>query len=73
MDFINSLHPVLWIKIITLITIVFYVIFTFIVFTQIKVMSRILYFPHAEAILKTISLVHIALAISLFFGAFVIL
>lgn len=73
MDFIDSLHPVLWIKIITLITIVFYVIFTFVVFTQIKVMSKILHLPHGETVLKTISIIHIILAVSLFLIAIAIL
>lgn len=73
MDFINSLHPVLWIKIITLITIVFYATFTFVVFTQVKVMSEILHLPHGETILKAISIIHIILAISLFVIAIAIL
>lgn len=73
MDFINSLHPALWIKIISLITIVFYVIFTFVVFTQVKVMAQILHLPHGEAMLKTISIIHIILAVSLFIIAIVIL
>ena len=73
MDFINSLHPALWIKIISLITILFYVIFTFVVFTQVKVMAQILHLPHGEALLKTISIIHIILAVSLFIIAIVIL
>lgn len=73
MNFINSLHPVLWAKIITLIVIIFYAIFTFVVFSQIRVMSGILRLPYAEKVLKTISVVHIILAISLFLLAVVIL
>lgn len=73
MDFINSLHPVFWIKIITLIVILFYVVFTFVVFTQVKVMSKILRLPHGEKRLKTISIIHIILAVSLFLIALVIL
>ncbi|MDP2585867.1 MAG: hypothetical protein Q8P29_03230 [Candidatus Levybacteria bacterium] len=73
MDFINFLHPTLLIKILTLIVIVFYAIFTFVVFTQVKTMSRILHFPAAKRILKTISIIHISLAISLFLLAIVIL
>lgn len=73
MDFINFLHPTMWIKIITLIVIVFYAIFTFIVFTQTKTMNQILHLPYAGGILKTISIIHILLAISLFILAIVIL
>ncbi len=73
LNFINSLHPSLWIKIVTLIIIVFYVIFTFVVFTQVKVMGKILVLPSSKAILKIISIIHIILAISLFLTAFVIL
>lgn len=63
----------LLIKIVSLITIFFYVIFTIVVFTQIKVMTRILNVPHAETTLKTISVINITLAISLFIFALVIL
>lgn len=73
LNFINFLHPGLWIKIITLILIGFYVIFTFVVYTQVKTMSKILHFPHAEVLFKTISIIHIALAFSLFLVAFAIL
>ncbi|MDO8621531.1 MAG: hypothetical protein Q7R31_04620 [Candidatus Levybacteria bacterium] len=73
LNFINSLHPGLWIKIITLVAIVFYVVFTFVVFTQVKVMGEILVLPNSKAILKIISIIHIALAISLFLVALVIL
>lgn len=70
---INFLHPNLWIKIISLIVIGFYVIFTFVVFIQVKTMAKILSLPDFEAILKIISIAHIALAISLFLIALVIL
>ena len=73
LNFINFLHPGLWIKIITLIVIGFYVIFTFVVFTQVKTMAQILSLPNSEAILKIISIIHLALAISLFLIALVIL
>ena len=73
MDFINFFQPGLWIKIITLIVIGFYVVFTFVVFTQVKVMVQILSLPQARIILRAISIVNIILAISLFLGAFVIL
>ena len=45
---INSISSAaLLIKIITLIIIIFYIIFTLIVSTQIKVMTDILYIPHS--------------------------
>jgi len=73
LDFVNFLQPIFWIKTITLIAIAFYVIFTFVVFTQVKVMAQILHLPHAQAVLKTISIINIILAISLFSIAIVIL
>lgn len=72
-DSINFINPVFWIKIITLIVILFYVIFTFVVFTQVKVMAQILHLPHGQKMLKAISIIHIMLAISLFLIALVIL
>lgn len=73
LDFINFLQPVFWIKIVTLVVIGFYVVFTFVVFTQVKVMTQILHLPHASSILRIISIIHIALAVSLFLVAVVIL
>ena len=73
LDFLNFFQPVFWIKIITLIVIGFYAVFTFVVFAQVKVMAQILHLPAASAILKAISIIHVVLAISLFLGAFVIL
>jgi len=75
MDFIslNFLHPAIWIKIITLIAIVFYVIFTFIVFTQVRVMSEIFSISDSKTILRIISIAHVVLAVSLFIIAIVIL
>lgn len=73
LNFINFFQPVFWIKIITLIAIAFYVVFTFVVFTQVKVMAQILSLPQATIIVKAIAIAHIILAISLFLGSFVIL
>lgn len=73
LDFINFLQPIFWIKIITLIVIGFYIIFTFVVFTQVKTMTQILHLPSAGGILKSISVISIFLAISLFLFAIVIL
>lgn len=74
LSFLNSIFSVnLLIKIITLIVIAFYVIFTIVVLFQIKAMAKILHLPHAELILETIFLINIILAISLFLLAIVIL
>ena len=73
LNFIGFLHPSLWIKIITIIVLVFYVIFTFIVFTQVKMMAQILTLPRAQGLLRLISIIHIVLAVSLFVLAVVIL
>ncbi|MBI4089722.1 MAG: hypothetical protein HY424_03400 [Candidatus Levybacteria bacterium] len=72
-SFLSFLNPSFWIKIITIIAIFFYVIFTLVVFTQVKVMGQILSLPHADIILKTISVINIILGISLFLIAIVIL
>lgn len=72
-NFINFFQPVFLIKIVTLIVIGFYVVFTFVVFTQVKIMAQILHLPYAEAVLKIISIIHIIMAISLFLFAVVIL
>ena len=73
LNFINFFQPVFWIKIITLIVIGFYVIFTFVIFTQVKVMAQILHLPNVSGVLKIISIIHVILAISLFLLAIVIL
>lgn len=72
-NFFNFFSAIVLIKSIILIAIGFYIVFTFVVFTQVKVMAQILNLPHAQILLKTISIIHIVLAISLFLGAFVIL
>ncbi|KKQ27092.1 MAG: hypothetical protein US48_C0024G0008 [Candidatus Levybacteria bacterium GW2011_GWA2_37_36] len=72
-NLINFLQPIFWIKIVVLIVIVFYAVFTFVVFTQVKVMTQILHLPYASGILRTFSIIHIILAISLFLLAIVIL
>jgi hypothetical protein len=73
MDLANFVQPIFWIKAVTLVVIGFYVIFTFVVFTQIKTMTQILHVPHTTKMLKLISKIHIFLAISLFLFAIVIL
>lgn len=70
---LNFLQPIFLIKTITLIAIGFYAIFGFVVFTQIKAMGEIISFPHVSKIFKTISIINILLAISLFLLAIVIL
>ena len=73
MDIANSLHLDLWIKIATLIIMVFYIVFTLVVFTQVKAMSQIVRIPQTEQVIKTVAIIHIVLAISLFLFALVIL
>lgn len=66
-------QPIFLIKIVTLIAIAFYAVFTFVVFTQIKAMGEIIGLPHAAGIFKTIITINIILAVSLFIIAIVIL
>ena len=73
MEIINFLQPAFWVKIITLIIIASYIIFTFVVFTQVKAMSRIIRISHHERLLKTVAIIQIILAVSLFLFAIVIL
>jgi hypothetical protein len=73
MDFFNFFEPAFWIKIVALIVIGFYVIFTFVVFMQVKTMTQILRLSSVGGILKIISVIHMLFAISLFLFAIVIL
>jgi hypothetical protein len=73
LDATNFLQPTFWIKVVALIIIGAYAIFTLVVFTQIKAMTQVIRIPHAKKILLTISLINIALAVSLFLLAVVIL
>lgn len=72
-NFGGFFQPILLVKIVTLLIIGFYIIFSFVVFTQVKAMSQILSLPHASFLLKLIAIINIVLALSLFLGAFVIL
>ncbi len=73
LNWANFFQPVLFVKIVTLIIIGFYVIFSIVIFTQVRAMSQILTLPHASMIFKTIAIINIIAAVSLFLGAFVIL
>jgi len=69
-SFLQLIFPI---KIITLIALFFYIVFTFIIFTQTQAMSKIIDLPHATIIFKTVILVNMVLAVSLFLLAIVIL
>lgn len=73
LNFINFFQPVFLIKIITLVVIGFYAVFTFVVYIQVKVMAQILHLNNTSGILKMISVINIVLAISLFLIAIAIL
>jgi hypothetical protein len=72
MDF-SFLQPILLIKIVTLIILLFYIFFTFIIYAQIQAMGRIIGIPHASAIFKGVIFINFILAVSLFILAIVIL
>jgi hypothetical protein len=72
MDF-SFFQPVFLIKIVTLIVLLFYLAFTFIIFTQIQAMGKIICLPHSSAIFKGVIFVNFVLAFSLFVLAIVIL
>lgn len=63
----------LLIKIATLVFLAFYIIFTIVVLTQVRVMNNILKQSFASTILATIALGNLILALSLFLIALVIL
>jgi len=73
LNFINIFQPTFWIKILSLATIGFYIVFTFVVYTQVKKMTQVLLMPNASEVIKAISVIHIILAVSLFLFAVVIL
>jgi len=72
-NFINTFNPVFLIKIITLVVIGFYAVFSFVIYTQVKKMTRILCLHGTDGIIKSLSVIHIILALSLFLLALVIL
>lgn len=72
-NLIDIFNPAVFVKIITLIILGFYIVFSFIVFNQVKVMNQVAQLPHAEFILKTIATINLIAAISLFLIAIVIL
>ncbi|MBI2195544.1 MAG: hypothetical protein HYU48_00655 [Candidatus Levybacteria bacterium] len=61
------------VKILMLVLIACYIVFTLVVFNQVLVMNRIVTLNHASGFLKTAAVFHILLAISLFVAALVIL
>lgn len=69
----NFFQPILFVKIVTLLIIGSYIIFSLVVLTQVKAMSQVLVVPHASTIFKTIAIINIIAAVMLFLGAFVIL
>lgn len=72
--FLNQLfQPIVALKIVFLIIILLYAIFTIVVFTQVNTMNGIVTEVHSSFVLKLIALINILLAISLFVFAVVIL
>jgi hypothetical protein len=68
MDFniFNSIDTGFWIKIGVLGAILFYAVFAFILFTQVRTMSQILHLSHGSSTLTTIAIINIVVSISLF-------
>ena len=65
--------PSLLFKIVALVFLFLYVVFTFVILTQVNVMNKIITEERSSALLKTIAIIHVVLAISLFVFAIVIL
>lgn len=72
-NLINTFNPVFLIKLLTLAVIGFYVVFAFVVYVQAKKMTKTLYLHKAEGVIKSLSVIHIIITVSLFFLALVIL
>jgi hypothetical protein len=70
---LNSGEVISLIKIITLIFLAIYIIFTFVILTQVRVMNRILNETFASNLLMIISVINILLPLSLFLIALAIL
>lgn len=61
------------VKIVTLVFLILYAVFSFVVLTQVNIMNQILNQTNASATLKTIAILIFVLAISLILAALVIL
>lgn len=66
-------RPLFFLKIFSLIIILFYLGFAVVVFNQVKIMNKTITEVHSSAILQTIAILNLLLAISLFVLALVIL
>src|SRR3989344_8469406 len=74
LNILNSfLNINIWMKIILLLLISLYTIFSFVIFNQVRAMNKIIYVPSSSQILFITSIIHSLLAISLFLTALVIL
>jgi len=73
-SFFNQfLQPLLMLKIAILVIIFIYFLFTIVIYTQVNTMNQIINEVHSSAILQTIAILNLLLAISLFVLALVIL
>ena len=63
----------IWVKIIILLLISMYTIFSFVIINQVRAMNKIIYIPSSSQILFTTSVIHSILSVSLFLAAVVIL
>lgn len=63
----------IWVKIIILLLISMYAIFSFVIINQVRAMNKIIYIPSSSHRLFIISVAHLFLVISLFLTALVIL
>ena len=73
MELLNAFNIDLALKIVFLLIVMMYGVFTFVVFNQIRAMNSIVYVPHSSRILSIISIVNLIFAVSLFLTALVIL
>lgn len=73
LDLFGSPQFNLFIKITTLVTLAIYIIFTFVIFTQVRLMNKILELTSVSTLLISITIINIIFAFSLFLIALVIL
>lgn len=73
MDNILGLNISFILKGLALLVLFMYIIFTFVIFSQIRAMNKIIFIPASSEALSFVAIVYIALAVSLFLFAAVIL
>jgi len=73
LNLLDSPGAILFVKIATLVTLAIYIVFTFVILTQVRVMNRIFTEAFASTVLLFLAIGNLIFAFSLFLMALVIL